>query len=33
MKPIKAAIGLIEKSLGALTLADNITMVLRKRAG
>jgi 2-polyprenyl-3-methyl-5-hydroxy-6-metoxy-1,4-benzoquinol methylase len=30
MKPVKGAIALIEKSLGALTLADNITMVLRK---
>jgi hypothetical protein len=30
MKPIKAAIGLTERFLGALALADNITMVLRK---
>jgi 2-polyprenyl-3-methyl-5-hydroxy-6-metoxy-1,4-benzoquinol methylase len=33
MKPVKAAIGFVEKCLGAMTLADNITMVLRRRAG
>jgi hypothetical protein len=32
MKPAKAAIAVVEKLLGALTLADNLTIVLRKRA-
>ena len=30
MKPVKFAIAQFEKALGALTLADNLTMVLRK---
>lgn len=32
MKPAKTALGIVEKMLGVLNLADNITMVLRKTA-
>lgn len=32
MKPVKALYGLAEKSLGALDLADNLAVVLKKRS-